>query len=247
MGFMSNNLSNPFKSTCAVCLGTFHLQGQKEFPIRHGFTAHNIHHGQTGGWHTGQCNGTTFPHLGKSVEGTVWALGQIKAKLALRREALAGLEARPALTWAFRPNRYDRNLYKYVPDMTVFIERMLTPGTEESLANYRQEDMPQHQSDHQVRVPSYERELASRIESVKLDIRSLMESEATYAEVIRTWQPFDKVAAVKVEMVHKQINRQLSDGRKFSFASCNRRIKAGRGAKMTENDAEVTCKRCQGH
>src|SRR5262245_45252970 len=87
---------------CAVCFGEFKLdttKGRTDKPTRHGFTANNVRHGQTGGWHSGPCPGYSFPHYGQSVEGTKYALGRVTHQRDTIKLNIEHHATRPTLIW----------------------------------------------------------------------------------------------------------------------------------------------------
>ena len=90
--------ADKLQGTCGVCLRLIQLRDDR--PIRHGFSAVGVRHGQSG-----PCAGTQFPHLGISTEGTQWALDREHKHLERLRAALANLATNPDLTW--HPTKYD--------------------------------------------------------------------------------------------------------------------------------------------
>ena len=123
------------KSICPACLGLFRTN-QRGALMRHGFSAHNVRHGASAGWHTGACQGAHHQPLGTEA-GNAFAL-QIahsqeafadaqdakpphtieEATRAAIREALAGDEKRAR----------DRGLYERARELRIMMETATPDG-----------------------------------------------------------------------------------------------------------------------
>lgn len=250
------NLSTQYthQVICSVCFATHYLNPAHSGlnPVRHGFQViGGSGQGHSGGWHTGPCGGTGFPHFGHSTEGTVWALGQVKSSLEYAQKHLDGLLARPDLNWHFQPKKYQAATWQnrkssYIPDGPA-IERVLKPGTEMEVIKYRQEGMTY---DQEVRAPSYEGELANRVGEAKRNVDSLTAQRDAYEKAIREWKPQAPTKAPgKVEMVHlaKTVNLPKEyNMQSYDRPNCKR--VSQRDAKRyatTHDKSKVTCLRCK--
>lgn len=182
-----------------------------------------------------------------STEGTKWALGQILNAIDGAKKLVAGLEARPDLSWTYQPKKYQRATWQnrkssYIPDGPA-IERVLKPGTEEERIAYRTEGMTY---DQHVVCPSYERELAHRLGEAKRHLESLEADRAKYELAIATWKPVAPTPAKTVKVVHKQV-----DLTKGARPACNRMMQGFKAAtlaakgQMTKDVNLVTCQRCK--
>ena len=213
--------------TCSVCLRTMQLHSDR--PIRHGFSAVGVRHGQHGGYHTGPCAGTRFPHLGISTEGTQWALERERSFLATTNEALERLAKNPDLTWY--PKKYDVRGGRLDLSRPVVLKH----GVE---------------APYGIGAPSYES--LHRSEKVQLENRRDAAERAIreYERVLATWSA-DKYpttgAAKKVATTHMATPRTNSRGETWTGILC-RFTKQGfasdKIAKTTE-PSEVTCTRCR--
>jgi len=218
--------ADKLQGTCSVCLRLMQLHG--DHPIRHGFSAVGVRHGQHGGYHTGPCAGTQFPHLGISTEGTRWALDRERAQLERLRAQIANLATNPDLTWY--PKKYDVPGGR--PDLAHPV--VIKPGTE---------------SDYTTGAPSYA--FLHRSEKAKLENWQHAAERAidAYEKVLATWSP-EKYpttgAAKKVETVHMERPVKTLRGDTVVGTVC-RSARRGRASLLakTSDPAKVTCKRCR--
>jgi len=214
-------MTDKLKGTCSVCLQEQQLKSDK--PIRHGFHARNVKHGSHGGWHTGACPGTGFPHLGISVEGTVWALGDARRKIDAVDEELARLATKPDLTW--------HPTIKGKPDLKNAVTL---------------------QYGHDVKYaadgrPSYNWEWERRVQAQKHRKQDLEEMIKRYEDVIANWQPqAATTAAEKKETVHSLLKRTDPRAGAFDGILCRRTRPGFANAKLLKTDdiTKVTCKSC---
>ncbi len=217
-----------FQGTCSVCLRPMQLQGVR--PIRHGFSAVGVKHGQSGGYHTGPCAGSGFPHLGISTEGTQWALGRARERLEGLHTARADLASNPDLTWY--PKKYDVRggradlswpvVVKY-GDEAPFIMRHDTP--------------PSYMELHQTRVAELVR------------LARLVEGEiAEYERVLASWAP-EKYPTLgtkaKADPVHME--RPITIRGQTEVGVLCKGLRAVRGQRLLRiaDPAKVTYKRCR--
>ncbi len=238
------------KAVCAVCFAIHFLNPARggENPIRHGFhVVGGSGQGHSGSWHTGPCAGVSFRHFGVSTDGTKWALAQIIAQVQGVQKLIAGLEARPNLSWSYQPKKYQAATWQvrkssYVPDGPA-IERTLTPGTEEEVITYPAAD--HYTGKLEVKAPSYERELAMRLADANSSLKNLLREQAQYETAIKTWKPAAPVPAKTLKVVHLALSSERYPG--TVFADCNRRIRAygSNPANMTTDKTLVTCQRCK--
>lgn len=217
-----------FQGTCSVCLRPMQLRGDR--PIRHGFSAVGVRHGQSGGYHTGPCAGMQFPHLGISIEGTQWALDREHKHIAQLRSSLAHLATNPDLTW--HPKKYDVRGGRLDLAQTFVVKH----GDEEPIA-YRSGSPPSYARLHKAKVA----ELESRVSMAE-------DAIAAYERVIATWSPekYPTIGApTKTETVHMERPITLR-GQNVMGVLC-RGLRAMRGQRLlkTADPAEVTCKRCR--
>ena len=214
--------------TCSVCLRMMQLHGDR--PIRHGFSAVGVRHGQHGGYHTGPCAGTRFPHLGISTEGTVWALDRERDFLKRTKEALAHLATNPDFTW--HPNKYVNG--RPVKDFSRPI--ILSHGGEEA--------------PYGIGAPSYAS--MHRAEKAELDMRERMSERAIaeYERVLASWAP-EKYpvtgATKKVETAHMATPRKNNRGETWTGVLCRftRQGHPSNSLSKTDDPSKVTCKRCR--
>lgn len=221
--------ADKFQGTCSICLRAMQLHGDN--PIRHGFKAVGVKHGSHGGWHTGPCPGSNFPHLGISNEGTLWALKDARSKLEGVEDGLRKLDEHPDLTW-YRPAR-------------TFVVRGALPEQrppvvlryDEQAAAWNADGRPTYDSEHRRRVAELTN-LKDRIES----------AIANYERVLATWKPQAAGAApMKIETVHMTMPRTNNRGDTWDGISC-RFTKSGyasAGIAKTTDTTKVTCKRCK--
>jgi hypothetical protein len=206
------------------------MQLHGDSPIRHGFSAIGVRHGQHSGYHTGPCSGTRFPHLGISTEGTQWALGNAREKLTSVNDELAHLATNPDLTW------YRRVDYNKVRGGRLDLSHPVT-------LRYG-EDEPWSTDGR----PTYANEHRRQVTAQTLIKDELERAIAAYAKVLATWAP-EKYpvtgAPKKVETVHME--RPITNRRgETVIGTLCRSMRRGRAHVTTTSDpAKVTCKRCR--
>lgn len=214
--------------TCSVCIRSMQLTRGK--PIRHGFSAIGVQHGQSGGYHTGPCSGSSYPHLGISTAGTVHALGQASKSLESVTEALRKLAERPDLVWY----RILYNVRGKPRDLANPIT--LKPGAD---VPYAHDGRPSYDGEHRRRTS----DLVSTRDQIKQAID-------TYEKILASWTPEKyptKGAQAKVETVHLAREISLGDGRRWTGIAC-RRTRPGYASEKihkTTHPGEVTCARCK--
>lgn len=217
-------MTDKLEGTCSVCLRLMQLRGSS--PIRHGFSAQNVRHGQTGGWHTGPCFGTQFPHLGISDEGTRAALERVRARRAHFEGEIRTLERQPPLHWA--PKLYGKPLRDFSKQITI------QPGAKR---------------DYTLGSPSYDELHKRRVSELTAERDTAARAIANYERVIATWSPDKyptKGAVAKVEVVHLA-KLKTRGPESYMGIACNRMLSKWKseGAKKTEDVAKVTCKACK--
>ena len=185
------------QGACSVCLRSMQLHGDR--PIRHGFSAVGVRHGQSGGHHTGPCPGTRFPHLGVSPEGTQWALDGAREQLTRVEDRLRELANNPDLTWYPRL----RGSYNKVPGGLPDTARPVTLRHGEDA--YATDGRPTYANEHRRKV----------VEQTNIK-DSLEAAVAEYERVLAHWSP-EKYptpgAAPKIETVHmERPSRDLCKG-----------------------------------
>jgi hypothetical protein len=207
------------------------MQLHGDHPIRHGFSAIGVQHGQHGGYHTGPCGGTNFPHLGISVEGTQWALARAHTSLDNVRAAQAQLAGNPDLTW------YPTNYSVRGKPLDMSKPVTLKYG-EEVPYEVRSRGVPSYASEHRQR-------------KAKLDAHEedLVRSIAAYEKVIASWSPGKYPttgAPKKIETVHMERPIRKLSGDTFMGIRC-RSVRRGGAAFLAKTDdpSKVTCKRCR--
>lgn len=216
------------EGTCSVCLRTIQLRG--DHPIRHGFSAVGVRHGHSGGYHTGPCPGTSFPHLGISDEGSRWALDDARARLVRVNAKLDELAANPDLTWY--PKRYD------VRGGRLDLEHPIVLRHGDEYVSTRR-GAPSYANEHRRRVAEQE--------AIKAQLERAI---AEYERVIATWSP-EKYpthgAPQKIETRHLATPRTNSRGEKWTGVACRFTKQGYASSKLakTEDPAQVTCKRCR--
>jgi hypothetical protein len=207
------------------------MQLHGERPIRHGFSAVGVHHGQSGGYHTGPCPGTRFPHLGISPEGTQWALDNARGQLTRAEDRLSELAANPDLIWYPRLRGSYNKAPGGLPDTTRPV--ILRHGADA----YANDGRPTYASEHRRKVAE------------QTGIKDSLEAAiAEYERVIARWSPGKYPttgAAAKVEIVHME--RPVKTARGEVIGTLCRGVGRGRGplAAKTCDPAKVTCKRCR--
>jgi hypothetical protein len=219
--------ADKLQGTCSVCLRLMQLRGDR--PIRHGFSAVGVRHGQSGGYHTGPCAGTQFPHLGISTEGTQWALGRERTHLDRLREKLAELATNPDLTW--HPKKYDVRggradlskpfVVKYGDEETGFSGN--TP-------------------------PSYAQLHRARVAELDGHVHMAERAIAEYERVLASWAPekYPTIGApAKIETVHMERPITLRGNTVVGVLCKGLRAMRGQRLLKTTDPAKVTCKRCR--
>ena len=224
---MAAATTDKLQGTCSVCLRMMQLHGDR--PIRHGFSAVGVRHGQHSGYHTGPCAGTRFPHLGISNEGTVWALDRERGFLQQTKEALAHLATNPDFTW--HPNKYVNG--RPVTDFSRSV--VLKHGEETPFG---------------LGAPSYDS--MHRSKKAELDMRERMSERAIaeYERVLASWAPGKyptSGAPKKAETTHMATPRKNSRGDEWTGILCRftRQGYASDKNPKTTDPSKVTCKRCR--
>jgi len=210
---------------CSVCFGTFQLVVYKDRPIRHGFNAYGVQHGQHGGFHTGPCQGVRFPHFGVSTEGTVWALGLAQETLVDVTEAHAKHQTRPVLTW-------HRPIFRSYSKPREPQHKDLSPGDA---------------ADFRTGVPSYEDEWKDIEHKLTRRIAELKDQILIYEAAIKTWKPCSPVPVpAKVPLVHHpRTYQRVSSGTSWVGPACRRTDPYQAQNHKTSTDPKlVTCPRC---
>ena len=224
--------TDKLQGTCSVCLRMMQLHGDR--PIRHGFQAIGVQHGQHSGFHTGPCQGTRFPHLGISSEGTQWALDSARKQLVLTEERLTELAGNPDLTWyPSLPGSYKKG-GKSLRDTSKPVT--LRYGEAESFAG---DGRPTYAAEHRRKV------------SEQLNMKSMLEDMiARYERVLASWSP-DKYptsgAPGKVEPIHMVMPRKHARFGEWKGVLCRftRPGYASEKLVKTDDPSKVTCKRCR--
>jgi len=229
--------------TCACCLrdGLALRIGVDDIyprPIRHGFEAINVTHGQSGGWHTGPCEGSRFLHYGQSPEGTKHSLRRIIGMLELERKHRWNLETKPELAWSWESKRYAR------------IERTLTPAVVEvERLNVTDE---RGWGSCTVEVPTYEDHHRWLMTKSAERIAGLESERNRFEKAVDEWKLVrPEPWTGKPEIVHRERERSVRDrdnqAVKYMVPKCNWRVRQdqARGMKMTSDPTKVTCKRCR--
>lgn len=224
---MATTETGKLQGTCSVCLRPMQLHGDK--PIRHGFSAIGVRHGQHSGYHTGPCDGTRFPHLGISTAGTQYALDRARARLVSTEEELARLATNPDLTWYPTSYKGGRGLRDVTRPVT------LRHGADVGFAG---DGRPTYANEHRRRVVEQE--------NIKAELERAI---AAYEKVLATWSP-EKYpttgAEKKVETVHMAMPRKHPRFGEWQGVTCRftRPLPSAKLAKTTD-PAKVTCKRCR--
>lgn len=216
------------------------MQLQGDHPIRHGFSAVGVRHGQHGGYHTGPCQGIRFPHLGISTEGTQWALDSARGQLLRVEDRLQELAGNPDLIW-YPPLRGSYNKV-----------RGGLPDTSRPVTLRYGEDVPRLDIHDPFGVsgrPTYANEHRRRV-AEQTQIRDALECAiAAYEKVIGSWSPSKyptTATAAKADVVHME--RPVKTIRGEIIGTLCRGVGRGRGvsATKTADPGTVTCKRCRG-
>lgn len=221
------------QGTCSVCLRVMQLHGAS--PLRHGFAAIGVRQGQHSGYHTGPCDGTRFPHLGISAEGTRWALGHASAQLDRVNEALDKLAGNPDLTWYPNiPGSYNK-VRGGLRDMA----RPVVLRHGEKDVTFASDGRPTYAWEHKKRVAAQT--------NIKTELEKTI---ATYEKVLASWSP-EKYpttgAAAKVETCHMATPRRNNRDETWTGILCRftRQGSASNLMKKTDDPSKVTCKRCR--
>ena len=217
--------TDKLQGTCSVCLRMMQLRG--DHPIRHGFSAIGVRHGQSGGYHTGPCPGTQYPHLGISTEGTTWALARERGVLERLNEALDRLATNPDLTWY--PKKYDvrggrldlsrKHVVKYGDEQQLMID-----GGAPSYASLHRQEKAQLEN---------HKDMAER-------------AITEYERVLSSWSPEKyptKGAPTKEATVHMEHRRKTVRGE--IVGNLCRFSRRPTFSARTCDPKEVTCKRCR--
>jgi hypothetical protein len=226
--------NDKLQGTCSVCLRPIQLHDGH--PIRHGFSAVGVKHGQHSGHHTGPCAGSGFPHLGISTEGTRWALGRAHQRLEGLRESRADLATNPDLTWY--PKKYDVRGGR----LDLAKPFVVKYGDEKPFVVGRPFDNP----------PSYAELHQGRVAELKGYERAAEGEIAEYDRVLTSWSTGKyptigaKAKAVTVHM-ERQIIIRGSFGPVTEVGVLCKGLRAMRGQRLlkTSDPAKVTCKRCR--
>ncbi len=224
-------MTDKLQGTCSVCLRTMQLSNLR--PIRHGFSAIGVRHGQHSGYHTGPCDGTRFDHLGISTAGTQWALDAARRRLAGVEEELHWLAGNPDLTWYPRKAGSYNKVRGGLPDLANPVT--LRAG----------EDVP-YANDGR---PTYANELKRQVSERKNVQTELERAIREYELVLSTWSP-EKYpvtgAKAKVDTVHMAVPRTHPRFGSWTGVVCRRTRPGSRSAmEKTDDPAKVTCKACR--
>ena len=222
-------MADKLKGTCSVCLREMQLKPRGDEPIRHGFSAINVHHGSTGGWHTGPCAGAGYPNLNVSCEGTKYGL-----KLATQRrdygdKQLAELATNPPIMWY--PTVYKGGHQR--PDLSRGVE--LRFGDESSTSDGRSSYAYEH------------KKLVANAKNVRDSAQDMINK---YERVISTWSP-EKYpvtgAAPKLVTTHLLMKRKSDRFGAWDGITCNFTRPGSASSKpvKTEDITKVNCKKCK--
>jgi hypothetical protein len=214
------------QGTCGVCLRPIQLHADR--PIRHGFSAIGVKHGQHSGHHTGPCAGSGFPHLGISTDGTRWALGRAHQRLEGLRGSRADLAANPDLTWY--PKKYDVRggrldlakpfLVKYGDEAPFVVGRFSNP-------------------------PSYAELHQGRVAELKGYERATEGEIAEYDRVLSSWSPGKyPTIGTKAKATTVHMERPITIRGQTEMGVLCKGLRGQRLLK-TADPAKVTCKRCR--
>lgn len=217
------------QGTCSVCLRPIQLHGTH--PIRHGFSAIGVRHGQHSGHHTGPCAGSGFAHLGISTAGTQWAHGRARQRLEGLREARADLATNPDLTWY--PKKYDVRggrpdlskpfVVKYGDEAPFVVGRFDNPPAYTDLQQERVAELKRHERETEGTIAEYDRVLAG-------------------------WAP-EKYPTIgtKAKVVTVHMGRPVTIRGQTELGVLCKGLRTMRGQRLlkTSDPAKVTCKRCR--
>lgn len=219
--------------TCAYCLRPdIALKDGNTFPVRHGFRAHNVHHGGHGGWHTGPCRGGDFPHFGISPEGTRALEADLRAHLDGLARALENLAAG---TDTFR---WERTATRSSGKASTWYE--VQPG---AAAVYLKPEAPAHPFPD--RVPAY----ADLAEARRVALtREQTEAEEALQHALRAitgWKATPAKARAKVGSVTHLGARWKGRADAVVTGACTQwALRMPRSARLAPEGAAPTCKRC---
>lgn len=213
--------------TCSVCIETFKAT-KDGAPIRHGFTSHNVRHGQTGGWQTGACGGMNFDHLGISTKGTEWAIRTLTHNIAADRAELARLGTNPDLDWVEM-----RQVGGAWGKKEVVATHTISVGTTYDSRSGR---------------PDYASLMASRVRKVQAGLKAAEGARAALQVVVKEWTAAKYapvMVAKKGPVLHKSTNwGKARAGQVYAVAACQKWAFHPTHARLATTDAEVTCTRC---
>ena len=226
--------NDKLQGTCSVCLRPIQLHGGH--PIRHGFSAVGVRHGQSGGYHTGPCQGTRFQHLGISTAGTQWALGVARDQLLRTADRLRELAGNPDLFWYPRERGSYNKVRGGLPDMA----RPVTLRYGEDMT-YVGDGRPTYANEHRRKVVE------------QTNIKDELEGAITaYERVLAGWssEKYPTIGApTKVDTVHMEHPRVFrgSFGPVTEVGVLCKGLRAMRVQHFlkTSDPAKVTCKRCR--
>jgi hypothetical protein len=209
------------------------MQLHGDRPIRHGFQAIGVQHGQHSGFHTGPCRGTRFPHLGISTEGTQWALDDSRKQLVVTEERLRALAGNPDLTWyPSLPGSYNK-VRGGLRDMSKPVT--LRYGEDAYVSDGR----PTYTAEHRRKVAE------------QTNIKSSLENAIdSYEKVLASWAPGKyptSGAPGKVEPVHMTTPRKHRRFGEWKGILCRFTRPGYASDKLVKTDdpSKVTCKRCR--
>lgn len=230
---------------CAVCLreGIVLSAGQQS-PIRHGFSAINVQHGASGGWHTGPCDGVRYAHFGQSTEGTTFELARTEQHLSRVRAQLDHLATRPELPWHFAET---------------LSRDQVARGAEPHRATYTLTPIDAGQRKVTYRtagaygsvytVPSYERHRGTLVVLAESNRDTLVDWRGRLVAAIAGWAPVPPAPrSPEVPVVHRPREYIFSGGVTIRGPACRRpRGRVAAEQKLLSDDsALVTCGRCRG-
>lgn len=239
---------------CGVCLAEHILVAfgkvriySKGWLPRHGWNAHGVQHGTSGGYHTRPCPGyeKRFPHLGVSVEGAQWQLDQLISRHGQLEDAHAKIIARPtSLSYHFEYRSYDRLTGRRAPQFATYAVARDQDERHEDVVGYGP-----------IRVPSYEACRSRQQNEIELQLAVVRRDMATYQNVVDTWLPSDPYLVEVREIVHlaapwRRHEREVELGRRTAdkvatVPACARFRSSHATGATTTNSTEINCKRCQ--
>lgn len=239
-------MTDKIEGTCSVCLRDIQLRDDR--PIRHGFKAYGVRHGQHSGYHTGPCRGSEYPYLGVSDQGTKWALADTNQQFGPVITELERLKRRPTLTW-YPEKRTGHGIRKVrLPDFDH--PQTVKPG------DARRDYMPSGSMGFSLMetIPSYD-ELLKRKVTEQQAVRDYLEQwQHRYEQILASYSPakYQGKGVVKKEpLVHKEHQyRRISGGvETFYPGNLCRFAKKGSVAQLTArrttDPSKVTCPACR--